>query len=195
MNVRALLIAALLAAFTVLPAQAAPRIDGQRLAIAADDVQQYLDGSFPRTQDALGGLLELTVSHPQLALPAGSRLDLGFDLAMATAGGSAVPVGNVKLSSGLRYDAQTQGFHLEQPTIDGFRPASAGGELDSRTRGLLNLWLADYARREPIYRLDPAIANLLGTLQVRSASIENGRIMVDFNQNLEQLIPAGLLGR
>ena len=51
-----------LAASTVLiaaaiGAQAAPSIPYRELSVGASDVQQYLDGSFPRTQDALGGLI------------------------------------------------------------------------------------------------------------------------------------------
>jgi len=110
------------------------------------------------------------------------------------AGGSSMPVGDVQISSGLRYDAQTQGFHLDQPTVDGFRPSAGGGELDSSTRSLLNSWLADYARREPIYKIDPAIAKVMGVLQVKSVGIQNGRIAVEFNQNLGSFVPQGLLG-
>jgi len=189
-----------LAASTVLiaaaiGAQAAPSISGRELAVGATDVQQYLDGSFPRTQDALGGLIALTMSHPQLSLPAGERLDLGMDLALATAGGTPTNLGKVKLSSGLRYDAQTQGFHLDQPTVDDFTPANNGGRLDSRTRSLLNAWLTDYARREPIYKIDPTVASVLGALQVQSAQVENGKLVVTFNQDLGKLIPAGMLGK
>ncbi|MDH1195792.1 DUF1439 domain-containing protein, partial [Stenotrophomonas sp. GD03958] len=178
-----------LAASTVLiaaaiGAQAAPSISGRELSVGASDVQQYLDGSFPRTQDALGGLIALTMSHPQLSLPAGERLNLGMDVALATAGGSPAKLGTVKLSSGLRYDAQTQGFHLQQPSVDDFTPANQGGRLDSRTRGLLNAWLSDYAQREPIYKLDPAVAGMLGALQVQSAQVKNGKLVVTFNQNL-----------
>lgn len=196
MNVRPLL--SRLAACTVLlaaaiGAQAAPSISGRQLSVGATDVQQYLDGSFPRTQDALGGLIAMTMSHPQLTLPQGNRLDLGFDIAMATAGGNPAPLGKVKLSSGLRYDAQTQGFHLQEPTVDDFTPANNGGKLDSRTRGLLNAWLVDYARREPIYKIDPTVAAVLGTLQVQSAQVENGKLVVTFNQDLGALVPAGLL--
>jgi len=174
-------------------ASAEPQVKGSQVSVEAGDVQQYLAGTFPQTHDALGGLLELTVSHPQLKLPPGNRLDLGFDLAMATAGGAPMQVGNVGLSSALRYDAATQGFFLDQPTVDRFTPAQAGGKLDSRTRELLNVWLADYARREPIYKLDPAIASLMGALQVQSAAVENGRLVVHFNQNVESLVPASLL--
>jgi len=198
MNARPLL--SRLAACTVLlaaaiGAQAAPSVSGRQLSVGATDVQQYLDGSFPRTQDALGGLIAMTMSHPKLSLPQGNRLDLGFDIAMATAGGSPAPLGKVKLSSGLRYDAQTQGFHLQEPTFDDFTPANNGGKLDSRTRGLLNAWLVDYARREPIYKIDPTVGAVLGTLQVQSAQVENGKLVVTFNQDLGSLVPAGLLGR
>ncbi|AHY59940.1 DUF1439 domain-containing protein [Stenotrophomonas rhizophila] len=198
MNARPLL--SRLAACTVLiaaavGAQAAPSVSGRQLSVGASDVQQYLDGSFPRTQDALGGLIAMTMSHPQLALPQGNRLDLGFDVAMATAGSAPAALGKVKLSSGLRYDAQTQGFHLDQPTVDDFTPANNGGRLDSRTRSLLNAWLTDYARREPIYKIDPTVASVLGALQVQSAQVENGKLVVTFNQDLGKLVPAGMLGK
>ena len=198
MNARPLL--SRLAACTVLlaaaiGAQAAPSVPGRQLSVGATAVQQYLDGSFPPTQDALGGLIAMTMSHPKLSLPQGNRLDLGFDIAMATAGGSPAPLGKVKLSSGLRYDAQTQGFHLQEPTVDDFTPVNNGGKLDSRTRGLLNAWLVDYARREPIYKIDPTVGAVLGTLQVQSAQVENGKLVVTFNQDLGSLVPAGLLGR
>jgi len=198
MNARPLL--SRLAACTVLiaaavGAQAAPSVSGRQLSVGASDVQQYLDGSFPRTQDALGGLIAMTMSHPQLALPQGNRLDLGFDIAMATAGSAPAALGKVKLSCGLRYDAQTQGFHLDQPTVDDFTPANNGGRLDSRTRSLLNAWLTDYARREPIYKIDPTVASVLGALQVQSAQVENGKLVVTFNQDLGKLVPAGMLGK
>jgi hypothetical protein len=176
-------------------AQAAPSIDGRQLSVGAGDVQQYLEGSFPRTQDALGGLIALTMSHPQLSLPAGERLNLGMDIALATAGGAPAKLGTVKLSSGLRYDQQTQGFHLQQPTMEDFVPAQQGARLDSRTKSLLNAWLGDYAQREPIYRIDPAVAGLLGTLQVQSAQVKNGRLQVTFNQDLGTMVPPGLLGK
>lgn len=194
MNFRSLLLPAVACVAMATSAHASPQVSGRRLMVDAADVQHYLDGSFPRSQKALGGLLALTVSQPRLTLPAGNRLNLQFDLAMAAAGGAPTQVGNVQLSSSLRYDAATRGFHLEQPTVDAFRPAMAGAELDSGTRGLLNSWLADYARREPIYRIDPAIANVMGALQVKSVGVENGRIAVDFNQDLGRLVPQGLLG-
>ena len=79
--------------------QATPSISGRELSVGASDVQQYLDGSFPRTQDALGGLIALTMSHPQLSLPAGERLNLGMDVALATMRRQPGPTGHGELSS------------------------------------------------------------------------------------------------
>ncbi len=175
-------------------AQAAPSVKGQQLSVDAQDVQHYLQQTFPRTQDALGGLIALTMSQPTVNLPAGERLQLGMDVALATAGGTPAPLGKVQLSSALRYDAQTQGFHLLQPSVDEFTPAREGGRLDTRTRGLLNAWLGDYAQREPIYRIDPSVAAVLGALQVQSAQVKNGRLVVTFNQDIGAMVPASLLG-
>lgn len=175
-------------------AQAAPSVKGQQLSVDAQDVQHYLQQTFPRTQNALGGLIALTMSQPTVSLPAGERLQLGMDVALATAGGTPTPLGKVQLSSALRYDAQTQGFHLLQPSVDEFTPAREGGRLDARTRGLLNAWLGDYAQREPIYRIDPSVAAVLGALQVQSAQVKDGRLVVTFNQDIGAMVPASLLG-
>ncbi|MBG9481708.1 hypothetical protein ABE52_06045, partial [Bacillus thuringiensis] len=69
----------------------------------------------------------------------------------------------------------------------------AGARLDQSTRQLLNTWLADYARKEPIARIDPAIASVMGAVQVESVGIQNGRVAVNFNQNIEQMVPAAAL--
>jgi hypothetical protein len=106
-----------------------------------------------------------------------------MDLALATAGGAPVPMGQMILTSALRYDTGQRAFFLDQPRIDEFHPA-AGGGLDEDSRNLLNLWLADYARKEPVYRIDPAIAALLGGMEVQSAGVRDGRLVVAFNQDI-----------
>ncbi|MFT4248203.1 MAG: DUF1439 domain-containing protein [Pseudomonas sp.] len=174
-------------------ALATPQIQGRQVSVQAGDVQHYLSEHFPQTHDALGGLLALTVSDPRLDLPPGERLDLAFDLAVATAGGAPSPVGHVSLSSGLRYDAARQGFFLDQPAIEDFKPVHAGAKLDASTRELLNAWLVDYARKQPIYRIDPSIAGLMGALQVESAAVQDGRLVVNFNQDVAESMPAGAL--
>lgn len=169
----------LLAALLALPpALAAPRFEGRQVSVQAADAQAFLQGRFPQRHSALGGLLELTVSNPRLELSPGTRMRLGLDLAAATAGGPPTPVGRVQLSSALRYDPARKAFFLEQPAIEDFRPAQAGLALDEGTRGLLNAWLADYARSEPVYRIEPPLAALLGGVQVEAAGVRDGQLYV-----------------
>ena len=174
-------------------ALATPQIQGRQVSVQAQDVQHYLTGHFPQTHDTLGGLLAMTVSDPHITLPPGDRLDLAFDVAVATGGGAPTPIGQVSLSSALRYDSTRQGFFLEQPSIEDFKPVNAGAKLDATTRELLNSWLVDYARKQPIYKIDPSIAGLMGSLQVESAAVQDGRLVVNFNQDVAGHVPAGIL--
>ena len=153
------------------------------LSVTAPQVQQYLDTAFPREFDALGGMFTLTARDPELAIPAsGERLTLGFSASASSAGGDDTPVARIVMSSGLRYEAADNALYLEQPTVDDVQPASPGQRVDEQTRVLLNLWLADYARKEPLYRLDPALTANLGGVKVESTRIRNGQIVVRFNQ-------------
>ena len=157
--------------------------DPHELNVGAPQVQQYLDTAFPREYEALGGLFTLTARDPELAIPAsGERLTLGFSASASSAGGDETPVGRIVMSSGLRYDAADNALYLDQPTVDDVQPASPGQRVDEQTRVLLNLWLADYARKEPLYRLDPALMANLGGVKVESTRIRNGQIVVRFNQ-------------
>ena len=153
------------------------------LSVTAPQVQQYLDTAFPREFDALGGMFTLTARDPTLTIPdSGQRLQLAFSASASSSGGEDTPVGRVHMSSGLRYDAQSNALYLDQPTLDDVQPASSGQRIDEQTRLLLNLWLSDYARKEPLYQLDPGMVAQLGTLKVESTRIEDGKIVVRLNQ-------------
>ena len=151
--------------------------------VGGEQVQQYLASAFPREYKALGGLFTLTARNPELSIPReGNRLLMAFDASAASAGGTDTPLGKIRMSSGLRYDSQAIALYLDQPTLDNVQPASGGERIDEQTRMLLNLWLADYARKQPLYRLDPALAANLGGLKVESTSIEDGMIKLRLNQ-------------
>ena len=136
------IVLALLALFTAAVAAAAPQIAGREVSIAAPDAQQFLEHRFPHQQELLGGLFEITVSRPQLAIPAGTRLQLGMDLALATAGGAPVPMGHLVLTSALRYDvtpdlyvtaSYAQGFqhpmqYFGVPLVNGARDRALDGK-------------------------------------------------------------------
>ena len=161
----------------------AAEVQDNELSVAAPQVQQYLDGAFPSEYEALGGLFTLTARDPKVSIPAsGQRLQMSFSATASSSGGEDTPVGRVLMSSGLRYDPQDHAVYLDQPTLDDVQPASPGQRVDEQTRVLLNLWLSDYARKEPLYQIDQAMLANFGTLQVESTRVENGHIVVRFNQ-------------
>ncbi len=165
------------------PARAAD--DPHELRFDAPRIRQHLDTGFPLDYHALGGLLRLNLSDPNIAIPDdGDRLRLDIALAAATGGAQPVPLGRAFLTSALRYDPGTGGLHLERPRIEDFQSAVPGTTLDPGTRELLSAWLADYTRQEPLYRLDAELQAAQQPLRIESARVERGAIVVRFNQPL-----------
>ena len=175
------------AAFLELLFAASPGFAGDtpsnEVEVGAEQIQQYLVGAFPREYKALGGLFTLTARNPELSIPReGNRMLMAFDASAASAGGTDTPLGKIRMSSGLRYDSQAIALYLDQPSLDNVKTVAGGDNLDEQTRMLLNLWLADYARKQPLYRLDPALVASLGEIRVESTTIENGVIKLRLNQ-------------
>lgn len=143
-------------------------------------LQRYLDQRFPRDFDKLGGLVSVTLANPQLSLPPGEhRLRLEFDMGIGALGGQGTPSGHLALSSGLRYDATTQGLHLSDPELLQFDLPGAGSLLKGGARGIVNSLLAEYARSEPVYRLEPSLLEKLPAgKRIDAVDIDNGRVIV-----------------
>ncbi|WDS37391.1 DUF1439 domain-containing protein [Pseudoxanthomonas sp.] len=176
-RMRAALVAIALVAASVTAAAWAQGKPSNTLSVSAQQVQGYLQAEFPRDFDALGGLVSMTASNPQLTIPRdGNRVQMQFD---ASSNGKAL--GRVWLSSGLRYDPQKTALFLDAPTVDRVVPSN-GRELRERDRQLVSLFLQDYASSEPLYRLDPKLLANFGDVRVESASVEHGQIAVHLNQ-------------
>ena len=151
---------------------------GNQLVFTAPQLQGYLDRRFPRDYDKFGGLVTLTVLHPRLSIPQGSsRLRLDFDVGFATLGRAGTP-GHIAIASGLRFDPQTRGLHLDAPTLEQADVPSLGGALGGTGRDLVNRWLADYARDEPVYRFDQGLWQRLGARRIGATTIEHGQVVV-----------------
>lgn len=176
-RLRAALVAVALVTVSITAAACAQGKPSNTLSVTAAQVQGYLQQEFPRDFQALGGLVSMTASNPQLTIPAGgNRVQMQFD---ASASGN--PLGRVWLSSGLRYDPQAMALYLDAPTVDRVTPTN-GGELRDRDRQLVSLFLQDYASSEPLYQLDPKLLQSFGDVRVESARVEGGKIVVQFNQ-------------
>lgn len=156
---------------------------GDRVAFTAAQLQGYLDHRFPRDYDKLGGLVTLTVMHPRLSIPAGSdRLRLDFDVGVGTMGRpAATPSGHLAIASGLRFDPQARGLFLDSPTLESAEMPSLG-VLGGSGRDLVNRWLADYARNEPVYRFDQSLWERLQARRISDTRIEGGQVVLHLDQ-------------
>ena len=155
-----------------------------QVAFTPSQLQHSLDRRFPRTFDKLGGLVSVTLANPRVSIPPGeSRLRLEFDMGMGALGSQGAPTGHLALASGLRYDPTTQGLHLVDPDLLQFDLPGSGSLLKGGARVIVNSLLAEYARSEPVYRLDPALLDKLPAgRQIGPVGIERGMVVVHLDR-------------
>jgi Protein of unknown function (DUF1439) len=179
----ALLVAALLLAGCATIEKAGALVTN-RIAFDADDVQAYLDRQYPRDYKQLGGLASLRVLNPRVAIPeSDNRLHLDFDVGIEGLGmRGEKPVGHFAVTSGLRYDSTGQALYLEEPTLESAELPLLGGRMNATGRDLINSWLRDYARAEPVYALDAEHLKSLGSRRVAGTLIENGKIVIKLDR-------------
>ena len=157
---------------------------GNQVAFTAPQLQSYLDKRFPRDYDKLSGLVTLSVLNPRLSIPQGThRLRMDFDVGFGVMGrDSRRASGHFALASGLRFDAHTLGLHLDQPTLESVDVPTLGGAVNGTARELINRWLADYARDEPVYKFDDGLMQRLGSRRIGATTIDNGLVVVHLDQ-------------
>lgn len=150
---------------------------GRDIHFTAPQLQAQLDRKFPRDYRKLGGLVSISLLNPRLSLPGGGRLHLEFDIGLAgMGGGSRNPSGHLIVESGLRFDAGTHGLHMDNPEIVDVNVPTLGGVMNGTARGMLNSWLLDYARDEPVYRLDDSTFGRIAARRIERVDIDTGVI-------------------
>ncbi len=150
---------------------------GRDISFTAPQLQAQLDRKFPRDYKKLGGLVAISLLNPRLSLPGGGRLQLEFDLGVGGMGGSSRdPSGHFVVESGLRFDAGSRGLHLDNPEIVNVDVPALGGAMNGTTRSMLNSWLLDYAREEPVYRLDDSSFGRVASRRIDRVDIDSGLI-------------------
>ena len=157
---------------------------GNEVTFTAPQLQGYLDRRFPREYEKLGGLVTMSLLNPRLSIPQGStRLQLDFDIGVGGFGrDSRVPAGHFALQSGLRFDLNTRGLHLDNPAITRVEVPALGGSMNDNARSALNRWLVDYARDEPVYQLDENLLGRMAGRRIGSTSIGNGVVTLHLDQ-------------
>jgi hypothetical protein len=157
---------------------------GNEVTFTAPQLQGYLDRRFPREYEKLGGLVTMSLLNPRLSIPqGGTRLQLDFDIGVGGFGrDSRVPAGHFALQSGLRFDLNTRGLHLDNPAITRVDVPALGGSMNSNARSALNRWLVDYARDEPVYQLDENLLGRMAGRRIGTTSIGNGVVTLHLDQ-------------
>ena len=171
----ALLLAASLAACSSLGTSV---LLGRDITFSAPQLQAQLDRKFPRDYKKLGGLLNFSLMNPRLSLPPGGRLHLEFDIGMGGPGSARTPSGHFSVESGLRFDPGTRGLHMDQPQIVAVDVPALGGVMNDSARNMLNSWLLDYAREEPVYRLDDSTVGRMASRRIDRVDIDPGLITI-----------------
>lgn len=157
---------------------------GNQVTFTAWQLQQQLDRRFPRDYNQLGGLVSLRVINPRLSIPAGStRLQLAFDVGVGGAGQRIDnPAGHFVVSSGLRFDAGKRGLMLDAPSIDQLNVAGLGAGGQGTARELVNLWLNDWARNEPVYQFDDSLMQRVAASRIGRTTIGDGVVTLHLDQ-------------
>jgi len=155
-----------------------------QVAFTSPQLQRYVDRRFPRSFDKLGGLVSVTLANPRLTIPPGdSRVRLEFDVGLGALGGEGATTGHLALASGLRYEPATQGLHLDAPELLQFDVPGSGELLRGGSRAIVNSLLAEYARSEPVYRLDDdLLAKLPAGKRIGTVGIERGIVVVHLDR-------------
>lgn len=155
-----------------------------QVAFTAPQLQRSMDQRFPRTFDKLGGLVSVTMANPRLSIvPGEPRLRLDFDLGIGALGSSGNPTGHLSLASGLRYDPATQGLHLQDPELLRFDLPGSGSLLSGGARSIVNSLLVEYARTEPVHRLDPGLLSKIPAgSRVGRVDIDRGLVVVHLDR-------------
>lgn len=155
---------------------------GSQITFTQPQLQHALNRSFPKQYDKLGGLLSLRLTNPSLSIPYSSRrLHLKFDVRVSSLASTSLDsTGRFALSSGLHYNPDTRGLHLQDPVIESFD--MDGSTMSAPTRELLNAWLSDYAREEPVYQLGDSLQQRIAAHRVRATDIGNGVVVMELGQ-------------
>lgn len=153
---------------------------GSSVNFTAVQLQRALDRNFPKRYDGFGRLLSVSLEDPEISIPVtGNRLKLDVEIELNTLGQRNSDVsGHVMLTSGLRFDPATQGLHLQDPMIERLDIPALKNLTHAGALEILNAWLAQYAKQEPVYRLDARLLETLGPRRIGATAIEHGLVVV-----------------
>lgn len=157
---------------------------GNQINLYSSQLQRYLDHHYPQRYEQFGGLVAFSVMNPTLAVPQDStRLHLDFDVGVEGLGRRGdTPAGHFAVTSGLRHDRRSSARYIEEPTLESAELPLVGDRMNAIGRELINGWLRDHARSEPVYRLEQSALDQLGMHRIAGVLIQNGHVVIKIDR-------------
>ena len=82
----------------------------------------------------------------------------------------------------MRFDPSTRGLHLVDPALIDVDVPALGGAMTAPARSAINTWLVDYAKQEPVYRLDDNAWGTLAGRRIGETTIDGGKVVLHLDQ-------------
>lgn len=145
-----LLIVLGLAAFVFL------KTKGITVSITQPMIDKALVDAFPKSDRYLK-IVEVTYSNPSVKLlESTDRIEIGMDAEVGLGAGllDKTYKGSVTLSSGLRYDAESLQFFLNEPTVDNIDIPGVPKELSSQVVDAVTKASHQFLQSVPVYKLN-----------------------------------------
>ncbi len=128
--------------------------EGLSINVSEKQIESKMEGYFPLHKEALLGQLQLDLQQPDLILKDGSeRAELVLQSKVTTAG--SVWPGQIRLSFGLDYAADTGTFYLVEPRVEDMNMSGVPLQVSTGVTRYLLPVVQQYLTRVPVYTLKP----------------------------------------
>lgn len=128
---------------------------GVPVVIGPDRIQDRLEDAFPMERSQ-GGMLQVTVSDPEVLRQGSDRLHVRVRLEARSAAFGARYEGTALVSASLRYDPDAEALHAVDARIDDLSVTGLKPGEKAVLMQVLSQQLAGHLERQPILALDPA---------------------------------------
>ena len=155
-----------------------PQGRGYSVAIPMGMINSTLAKQFPVKESRSFGTVEM-LNPNVLARDGSDKLSIGTGFNITNMFMSNGIGGELKLSSGIRFDPKTKNLYLANPMVQElkFQDFSLAKYLTQGMRNSLGLLIAETIAKKPIYNISKAG---MGTSFVKGIDVRNGQIFLTF---------------
>tara|TARA_R100000027_G_scaffold391_3_gene486 strand:- start:798 stop:1352 length:555 start_codon:yes stop_codon:yes gene_type:complete len=154
---------------------------GITVSITQPMIDKALVGAFPKSDRYLK-IVKVTYSNPSVKLlESTDRIEIGMDAELGLGGGllDKTYKGSVTISSGLRYDAETLQFFLNEPTVDKIDIPEVPSNLSSQVVDAVTQASHQFLQSVPVYKLNTEDFKIaLAAAVLKNIKIQNQSIQV-----------------